>query len=86
MSIKQKLEYGIFPIASRRHQPQDNAGTFHKFSHMYTPDESTVIVGSWIATPIIAAIADATTQASFGEALIMMIIIDLFLIWEIKSN
>lgn len=86
MSVKQRLEYGIYPIASRRHQPRDNWNTFQEFPHDYTPDESKAIIASWVATPIIAMIADAMTQFSFGEALILMIIIDLLIIYEVKHG
>ncbi len=85
MTVKQRLEYGIFPIASRRHQPRDWGG-FQRFSHLYTPDESQAIILSWILAPIIAGVGEQFSDFSFGEILFLMICLNLYLIWEIKKG
>lgn len=86
MSVKQRLEYGIFPIASRRHQPRDNWGSLQKFDHEYTREESQAIVWSWILTIPAIFVAMAVTGRSLIECFVYVIIIDLMIWWAMKHD
>lgn len=87
MSIKQKLEWGIYPIASRRHQPRDNYNTFHKI-HIWTPDEGILILSAWLLTPITAAIGMAISggRFSYGESLILVMFLNFVLTVLVKTS
>jgi hypothetical protein len=72
MSIKHKLEYGIYPIASRRHQPRDNWGSFQKFPHEYTKDEASLVLGSWIISAVILGWAFFTAKSNFINVVVVV--------------
>lgn len=68
MSVKQRLEYGIYPIASRRHQPHDNWGSFQRFPHTYVRNEALAIIWAWtLILPI--SVVLAIFGVPFGTAL-----------------
>lgn len=87
MSIKQKLEWGIFPIASRRHQPRDSG--YRYAPHDLTHDDSVSIIVAIVATPFVAAILSSFhggNNMDFGGWLLFLIFLDIYLIWNIRHS
>lgn len=84
MGIKQRLEYGTFFMASRRHQSRGGGGGYH---HPLNHDDAWSIVIAFIGTPFLAfflSLFHGEKNMDFFGWLFFILFMDMVLIWSIR--